>query len=322
MLSRLLRSLSAVAAASALAVGAVACSSSDDTGGYTLRVGATSVTGTPAGSLGWGDKEGILTDELKSAGIDKIEYSFFQSGSDVVSALFAGAIDVAAVGDNPALRARSRDARVVLLSLDSINGDAWIVGAKGGPATIGDLVGKSVTAPQGTIRDRAARQLIEAAGLTGKIEVRDVPTPESIAGLSSGQIDATVVTGASAAELKDRGFPIIDSLSQHGFGSTGTNIALTSFTEAHPEFAEAWQNAVTAVNKDITENFDAYTQWVAETDDTEVEYVRQSTQADEFNTEPFPQKGVEQLEAAYNFLKADGSLDNEYSVAEWAGAKS
>lgn len=131
-----------------------------------------------------------------------------------------------------------------------------------------------------------------------------------------------MVTGASAAELKDRGFPIVDSLSQHGFGSTGTNISLTSFTEAHPEFAEAWQNAVTAVNKDITENFDAYTQWVAETDDTEVEYVRQSTQADEFNTEPFPQKGVEQLEAAYNFLKADGSLDNEYSVAEWAGAKS
>ncbi|ULN46616.1 ABC transporter substrate-binding protein [Mycolicibacterium goodii] len=323
MLSRLLRSLSAVAAASALAVGTVACSStSDDAGGDTLRIGATSVTGTPAGSLGWGDKEGILAEELKSAGVDKIEYSFFQSGSDVASALFAGAIDVAAVGDNPALRARSRDARVVLLSLDSINGDAWIVGAKDGPTTIAGLTGKSITAPQGTIRDRAARQLIEAAGLTGKIEVRDVPTPESIAGLSSGKIDATVVTGASAAELKDRGFPIIDSLSQHGFGSTGTNITLTSFTDQHPGFAEAWQKAVTAVNRDITENFDAYTEWVATTDDTEVEFVRQSTKPDEFNTEPFPEQGVEQLEAAYNFLKADGSLDNEYSVPEWAGAKS
>jgi sulfonate transport system substrate-binding protein len=322
MFSRFLRTVSAAAATSVLAAAAVACSSSDDAGGYTLRVGATSVTGTPAGSLGWGDKEGILTDELKSAGVDKIEYSFFQSGSDVVSALFAGAIDVAAVGDNPALRARSRDAKVVLLSLDSINGDAWIVGAKGGPTTIQGLTGKSITAPQGTIRDRAARQLIEAAGLTGKIEVRDVPTPESIAGLSSGKIDATVVTGASAAELKDRGFPIIDSLSQHGFGSTGTNIALTSFTDQHPEFADAWQHAVTAVNRDITENFDAYTDWVAETDDTHVEFVRQSTEPDEFNTEPFPAKGVEQLEAAYNFLKADGSLENEYSVPEWAGAKS
>lgn len=319
MFSRLLRIMFVLA----IAATAVACSSGDSSsGGYTLRVGATSVTGTPAGSLGWGDREGILTEQLKAAGVDKIEYSFFQSGSDVVSALFAGAIDVAAVGDNPALRARSKDTKVVLLSLDSVNGDAWIVGAKGGPTDIRGLVDKSITAPQGTIRDRAARQLIDAAGLTGRIQVRDVPTPESIAGLSSGQIDAAVVTGASAIELESKGFPIIDSLSRHGLGSTGTNITLTSFTDQHPDFAGAWQQAVTAVNRDINENFDAYLAWVAETDGTDLAFVQKSTRPEEFNTEPFPEVGVDQLEAAYNFLNADGSFDNEYSVREWAGSKS
>nr|MDT0525169.1 hypothetical protein [Streptomyces sp. DSM 41633] len=148
------------------------------------------------------------------------------------------------------------------------------------------------------------------------------PTPESIAGLSSGKIDAAILTGASAAELESKGFPIIDSLSRHGFGSTGTNIALTSFTDAHPEFVGAWQQAVTAVNRDITENFDDYLAWVAKTDDTDLKFVKASTHADEFNTEPFPQAGVDQLEAAYKFLNADGSFDNEYSVREWAGAKS
>lgn len=130
MFNRLLRTAFAL---TVLAT-AVSCSSNDNNAdGYTLRVGATSVTGTPAGSLGWGDKQGILTEQLKSAGVGKIEYSFFQSGSDVASALFAGAIDVAAIGDNPGLRARSRDPKVVLLSLDSVNGDAWLVGAKGDP---------------------------------------------------------------------------------------------------------------------------------------------------------------------------------------------
>lgn len=319
MFNRLLRTAFALT----LATTAISCSSDGDkTDGYTLRIGATSVTGTPAGSLGWGDKQGILTEKLKSAGIGKIEYSFFQSGSDVASALFAGAIDVAAIGDNPALRARSRDPKVVLLTLDSINGDAWLVGAKGGPTDIKGLVGKDITAPQGTIRDRAARQLIDAAGLTGQIQVRDVPTPESIAGLSSGKIDAAILTGASAAELESKGFPIIDSLSRHGFGSTGTNIALASFTDAHPEFTGAWQQAVTAVNKDITENFDDYLAWVAQTDDTDLKFVQKSTRAEEFNTEPFPQVGVDQLDAVYKFLNADGSFDNEYSVREWAGAKS
>ncbi|CQD16190.1 nitrate/sulfonate/bicarbonate ABC transporter periplasmic component-like protein [Mycolicibacterium conceptionense] len=82
MLNRLLRNAFALT----LIAAAVSCSSNDDAEGYTLRVGATSVTGTPAGSLGWGDKQGILTEQLKSAGIGKIEYSFFQSGSDVASA--------------------------------------------------------------------------------------------------------------------------------------------------------------------------------------------------------------------------------------------
>ena len=318
MLRLFLRALLALA----LVTSAVACSKNDDSGGYTLRIGATSPTGTPAGSLGWGDKQGILAEKLKGAGVDKIEYSFFQSGGDVASALFAGAVDVAAIGDNPALRARSRDPKVVLLALDSISGDAWLVGAKGGPSDIQGLVGKSVTAPQGTIRDRAAKQLIDAAGLTGKIQVRDVPTPESIAGLSSGQIDATVVTGASAIELQDKGFPIIDSLSRHGLGSTGTNIALTTFTDKHPKFADAWREAVTAVNKNIRENFDDYVAWVAQTDDSKPEFVKASTKPDEFNTEPFPAQGVDQLQAAYDFLSADGSLQNQYSVREWAGAKS
>lgn len=316
MFSRLFRAALVMAAVTA----AVSCSSdTDNADRYTLRVGATSVTGTPAGSLGWGDREGILTAELKDAGVGDIEYSFFQSGSDVASALLAGAIDVAAIGDNPALRARSRDSKVVLLSLDSVQGDASLIGAKGGPTAIQDLVGKSITAPQGTIRDRAAHQLIEAAGLTGQITVRDVPTPESIAGLSAGKIDATIVTGASAAELSAKGFPIIDSLSNHGLGSTGTNIALSTFTDSHPGFVEAWQQAVTAVNRNITDNFDDYLAWVAETDGTELEFVKQSIRVEEFNTEPFPEVGLDQLTAAYEFLNADDSFDNEYSVREWAG---
>lgn len=320
MFSRSLR----VIAALALTATAVSCSSNDDDdyGGYTLRIGATSVTGTPAGSLGWGDKEGILADELKAAGVNKIEYSFFQSGSDVASALFAGAVDVAAIGDNPGLRSRGRDPKVVLLALDSINGDHQLIGAKDGPTDIRGLVGKIITAPQGTIRDRTARQLINAAGLTGQIEVRDVPTPESIAGLSSGQIDATIVSGASAVELEEKGFPVIDRVSRHGFGSTGTNIALSTFTDARPGFREAWQGAITAVNRNIADNFDDYLHWVADTDDTKYEYVKKSVRVEEFNTEPFPEDGVDQLQAAYDFLDADGSLDNEFSVDDWVGAQS
>ncbi|MCI2419494.1 ABC transporter substrate-binding protein [Saccharopolyspora sp. K220] len=287
-------------------------------GEFVLRVGATSVTGTPAGSLGWGDKQGILLENLAPAGVTGIEYSFFQSGKDVVAALLSGAIDVAAVGDNPSLTARGNGADIALLALDSINGDSWLIGAQGGPTSIDGLVGKTVTAPQGTIRDRAARQLIETAGLTGKIEVKDVPTPESIAGLSSGQIDATIVTEASAVELQRRGFPVIDKTSNHGQGSVGTTVALNSFVAEHPGFLQAWQAAIGNTNRHIVNNLDAYTEWVAQTDGIAVDLVREATKANTFNTEPFPEQGLAQLRQAHDFLLADRAFPVGFDVAAWA----
>src|ERR1700710_273395 len=89
-------------------------SSSDDAAdgspSYVLRVGVTSVNGTPSGSIGGGDKNGILKDKLAAAGGGPVTFSFFQSGKDVVAALLAGAVDVAAVGDNPSLTAKGNGA--------------------------------------------------------------------------------------------------------------------------------------------------------------------------------------------------------------------
>ncbi|WP_377491121.1 ABC transporter substrate-binding protein [Microlunatus sp. GCM10028923] len=306
-----------IAAGCTLPGSAAGADSSSD--GYVLRIGATSVTGTPAGSLGWADKNGILADKLAPAGVTKIEYAFFQSGKDVVAALLSGAVDVAAVGDNPTLTAKGNGAAVTLLALDSINGDTWLIGAKGGPTSIDGLAGKSITAPQGTIRDRAARQLVAEAGLTGKIEIKDVPTPESIAGLTAGKIDATVVGGTGAVELANKGFPVIDKTSAHGLGSVGTTIAQSAFVEAHPGFVEAWQAGVVATNVHIVEHLDDYIAWVAETDAVDPELVRQSIDPKTFNTEPLPKVGLDQLNSAYEFLRDDDAITQEFDVYAWAG---
>lgn len=304
-----------------LAAGCSAGPSSGSSSGaaptFTLRVGATSVTGTPSGSLGWGDKTGILADRLEPAGVKKIEYSYFQSGKDVVAALLGGAVDVAVVGDNPTLTAKGNGADLRLLAFDQVHQDAWIIGAKGGPTTIAGLAGRSVTAPQGTIRDRAARQLIAAAGLTGKVEVKDVPTPESIAGLSSGSVDATVVTGTGAADLANKGYPVLDKTMAHGLGAVGTTVALSSFVDGHPGFEEAWRTGLTATNADVRAHLDDYTTWVAQNDGVDVELVRQVTTPDTFNTEALPADGITELQAAYDFLAEDGTLKQPFDLQQW-----
>jgi sulfonate transport system substrate-binding protein len=298
-----------------------AASSTSSGGGqtFTLRVGATSVTGTPSGSLGWGDKTGILADRLKAAGVKKIEYSYFQSGKDVVAALLGGAVDVAVVGDNPTLTAKGNGADLRLLAFDQVHQDAWLIGAKGGPTTIDGLAGRSVTAPQGTIRDRAARQLLATAGLTGKVEVKDVPTPESIAGLGSGSVDATVVTGTGAADLANRGYPVLDKTMAHGLGAVGTTVALSSFVDGHPGFEDAWRSGLTATNADVRAHLDDYTTWVAQNDGVDVALVRQVTTADTFNTEALPADGVAELQAAYDYLAESGTLKQPFDLQHWVG---
>ena len=298
----------------------MACSSDDESDGYTLRIGATSPTGTPAGSLGWGDKQGILAEQLKAAGVDKIEYAFFQSGSDVASALFAGAVDVAAIGDNPALRARGKDPKVVLLTLDSINGDAgWSAPRAVRPTS------RSWSANRHRAAGHDPRPGRQAAHRRGGPDRQDPGARRTDA-----RIDRRTELGPDRRHRRHRrqrhragekGFPIIDSLSRHGLGSTGTNIALSTFTEEHPEFADAWRQAVTAVNKDIQENFDQYPSgWRRPTAPTS--RTSRSRPGPTSSTPTRSPQGVDQLQAAYDFLKADGSLEGQYSVREWVGAQS
>lgn len=291
--------------------------------GYTLRIGTTSTTGTPAGNIGWGDKQGILADKLAAAGVTKIKYSYFQSGKDIVAALLSGAVDVAAVGDNPSLTAKGNGADVALLSLDSINGDMFLVGAKDGPRTIAGLAGKTVTAPQGTQRDRTIRQLIDLAGLTDKVTVSDVDTPNSIAGLKSGRIAATVLDGASAIQLQQQGFPVLDEVAKHkGLGGVGTDITLNSFAKAHPGFVTAWQDAITGINKDILAHYDDYLSWVAQTDGIDVGVERRATKRNTFNTEPYPRQGVAQLQSTLDFLVDDGTIKKPFKIADWVAQSS
>lgn len=324
VIARTVGVLVAIAGLAVLAAcGGGAAASQSGRQGFTLRIGTTSTTGTPAGNIGWGDRQGILKDKLAAAGVTEIKYSYFQSGKDIVAALLSGAVDVAAVGDNPALTAKGNGADLALLSLDSINGDMFLVGAKGGPTTISGLAGKTVTAPQGTQRDRTIRQLVDLAGLTGKVTVSDVDTPNSIAGLKSGKIAATVLDGATAAELRRQGFPILDQVSNHkGLGGVGTNVALRSFVTAHPGFAKAWQGAITGINTDILDHFEDYVSWVARTDGIDVALEREATKRNTFNTEPYPKAGLAQLQATLEFLVDDGTIKKPFTVADWAADSS
>jgi sulfonate transport system substrate-binding protein len=314
-----LRRLLLLVSASAVlaACGDAAASSDAASDGFTLRVGLTSVNGTVQGNLGWGDEKGLLLDALRPAGVEKIDFALFQSGKDVTAALLSGAVDVAVTGDNPALTARSNGAETRLLALSTISGDTWLVGRPDGPTRTEDLVGKVVAAPEGTIRDRVAKGLLQEAGVDDEIKVSNVATPEALAGLASGSVDATTVGGTTAIELERQGYVVIDKASEHGLESTEPNTALQSFLDEHPGFVEAWTAAVVSVNEHIRDNGADYWAYSAKKDEVDADIAEAAEPLEHFPTEPLPAEGLKQLSGTYGYLLDTDSLEGPFDIEKW-----
>jgi sulfonate transport system substrate-binding protein len=314
-----LRRLLLLVCASAVlaACGDAAASSDAASDGFTLRVGLTSVNGTVQGNLGWGDEKGLLLDALRPAGVEKIDFALFQSGKDVTAALLSGAVDVAVTGDNPALTARSNGAETRLLALSTISGDTWLVGRPDGPTRTEDLVGKVVAAPEGTIRDRVAKGLLQEAGVDDEVKVSNVATPEALAGLASGSVDATTVGGTTAIELERQGYVVIDKASEHGLESTEPNTALQSFLDEHPGFVEAWTAAVVSVNEHIRDNGADYWAYSAKKDEVDADIAEAAEPLEHFPTEPLPAEGLKQLSGTYEYLLDTDSLEGPFDIEKW-----
>jgi ABC-type nitrate/sulfonate/bicarbonate transport system substrate-binding protein len=147
---------------------------------FTLRIG-TAPSGILSGNLGWGYENHLLLNVLRPAGVTKIAFGLFQAGPQVQAALASGAVDVAVTGDMPVLQTRGNGTPIRQIGFTGTNGHTWLVGKKNGPTTLAGLIGKKVAAPTGTIRYRVLYGLLSEGGLTGKVRISDLGTPESIA---------------------------------------------------------------------------------------------------------------------------------------------
>ena len=128
---------------------------------FTLRVGVVSPTGVIDGVFGWGQKTGIVPKALRKVGVSSIQYTAFANGPNLNAALQSGSIDIASMGDLPALEARAQGFPTRLLAISSIGGSTWLIGKKGGPTTLTQLVGKTVGSPPGTALYRYTYELLE-----------------------------------------------------------------------------------------------------------------------------------------------------------------
>jgi NitT/TauT family transport system substrate-binding protein len=180
----------------------------------------------------------------------QVEPLVMNAGPAVIEAIFAGGVDVAYIGPNPALNGyvRSRGEALRVLAGATAGGAGLVV--RSGITGPTDLRGKTVASPQlGNTQDVALRHWLQANGLktttSGSGDVSVVPrqNAEILETFRSGQLDGAWVPEPWLTRLINEvgGRLLVDerTLWPDGLFATTLLVARTDFLRQHPELVAA-----------------------------------------------------------------------------------
>lgn len=291
--------------------GASACGSSSKAaaGGSTLRIGFISNTPTPTGPEGWADHTGILLPGLKSAGITAVKWIPFKNGPDLTAAMQGGSVDLATLGDTPALTAKATGVPMRLVNQSAVGQDAEVFAKKGGPTTLEGLKGQTIATQVGSYYYRYIVALLQEKGLYQSVKISHVYTTDALAALQGGGIAAYVApSGQLTDAMQKAGYKVLDKESDHpDLLGTSVTVITDSALKAHPDLPDAW-NAVRAKSiADMTAHQDSYYSYAATASKTPVDVVKESSPIAHYPSQPFTAKGMALLQGTDKFL-ADNKL--------------
>ncbi len=184
-----------------------------------------------------------------------IEATSFNAGPSVIEALFAGQIDLAYIGPNPAINGyvQSKGQAVHVVAGATSGGAALVVRPAAGIRTPADLAGKRLASPQlGNTQDVALRNYLVVNGLKtretgGDVEVLPTQNPQILDLFKQGQIDGAWVPEPWASRLvvEGGGEVFLDErdLWPNGDFTTAVVIVSRDFLQSRPELVKAWLTA-------------------------------------------------------------------------------
>ena len=181
-----------------------------------------------------------------------VDWKQFNAGPSVIEALFAGALDIAYVGPNPAISGyiRSKGAALRVIAGATSGGAALVVRPAAGIQSANDFHGKRIATPQlGNTQDVALRAWLLANNLQvrekgGDVQVIPIANPDQLTLFLKGEIDAAWAPEPWASRLvHDAGGKIFlderDLWPNRQF-ATALLIVRTEFLQQHPDLVKTW----------------------------------------------------------------------------------
>lgn len=194
-MSRRARSIGiAISALALLSLTLAACGGSDSDG-------SASASGAPDGEtvlrIGvpstWGYTSSLMARDFQPGHGVRFAYSLFPASIDARAALTAGKIDLLETGDvgaSQAFLAAKGDVKVIAVTAPNPEQSAWVVRKDSDLKKPADLRGHTIAVSFTTNNYPAAKNLIEAGGLTTKdVKLVNLGASDAVSALTSGQVD-------------------------------------------------------------------------------------------------------------------------------------
>jgi len=209
-------------------------------------------------------KVGIQTGAFEKATGWRIEWRKFNSGSEVITGMASGDIQIAVAGSSPIATAMSRGVDVELFwILEAIReNEALVVQNGSGISNIEGLKGKTVGVPFASTTHYHLMVALEQHGIPSKdVKLLNLQPDAIMAAWSQKSIDAAFVWSPILNEIKKTGQVIQTSgeLADLGKPTFDGIIVLKSFAAANPEFMNEFVRVIAQMDEDYRINKDKWT---------------------------------------------------------------
>jgi len=210
-----------------------------------------------------------------------VEPKLFDSGPQVIEAMFAKSIDLAYVGPGPAINGflKSENHDIVILSGAASGGASFIVHPNSQVTSVEDFEGKRIAAPQiGNTQDVSLRNYLSENGLKpydkgGSVIVLNIPNPDIYTLFTKGEIDAAWVPEPWATilveELDGKRLFFEEELWPENKFASVLLIGRQEYVEANSEVVEKWleshKQTATWINNNPKETRIAFNEFMQDT---------------------------------------------------------
>jgi taurine transport system substrate-binding protein len=193
-----------------------------------------------------------------------IAWRKFNSGSEVITAMASGDVDLAVAGSSPIATAMSRGLELELVwILEAIEANEALIARQGsGIKTLQDLKGKTVGVPFASTTHYHLLFALEHNNIDTKdLTVLNLQPDAIAASWAQDRIDAAFIWSPVLDQLKANGTVIVSSgeLAKLGRPTFDGLIAQQEFAQKNPEFMAQFIGVIAAADADYRDHADAWT---------------------------------------------------------------